>query len=167
MAYPPAVSDFKARFTRDFGVYGNVGGDSVTDADIQTALNDAAAMFSQSMWSSPAETTTAYLLLAAHYLRLNLGAAKGLSAVNTGGGLSSIPGGVVETKSVGSISLGYAIPPGLRNSPVWSPFLQTPYGARYAAMAWPRTRGAVSVAAGFVDSDVANALRTIPDPTQT
>ena len=35
MAYPPTVSDFKARFTRDFGQYGKAGGDHVTDNDIQ------------------------------------------------------------------------------------------------------------------------------------
>lgn len=167
MAYPPTVDDFKARFTRDFGPYGNPGGDSVTDADIKTALADAVSLFNKSLWSSPVEVTTAFLLLAAHFMRLNIDAAGGLSAINIARGMNVGAGGVVENKTVGSVSVGYAIPPGLRNSPVWSPLLQTRYGARYAAMAWPRTRGAVSVAAGFVESDVSNGDPTNPNPAQT
>lgn len=163
--YPPQVSDFQARFTRDF-LYGD-GLDKVTNNDIQNALNDAVPLFNQRLWSSPTETTTAFLFLAAHLLVLNLRPAGGLSALNVGKGTRSGAGGVVLSKTVGSISLSYSIPMHIQNSPILSQFMRTDYGQRYLQMVAPRLVGHVHIAAGPVDSDVANEASTIPDPSQT
>ena len=165
MGYPPAVSDFQARFTRDFR-YG-VGGDFVTTSDIQNALNDAVSFFNQSIWSSPGETTTAFLFLAAHCLVMNLRPAGGLAAINAGKGARSAGGGVVIAKAVGSVSLSYAIPQRIQNSPILGPFMRTDYGQRYLQMLAPRLVGNVSVAAGPVDPDVMNTASTQPDLAQT
>ena len=54
MSWPPAIADFKTRFTRDFN-YDGSGTDVVLAADIQNALNDAEALFNQSLWSSATE----------------------------------------------------------------------------------------------------------------
>jgi hypothetical protein len=164
MAYPPAVSDFKARFTRDFQY--SPGADQIVDADIQNALNDAVSLFNQSLWSSATETTTAFLFLAAHMLVMNLRPAGGPMAVNVGKGARSGGGGVVLSKSVGSVSLTYAIPQRIQNSPILGPFMRTDYGQRYLQMLAPRLVGNVAVAAGPVDSDVADPVQAI-QVTQT
>jgi hypothetical protein len=152
MAFPPTASDFKARFVRDF-LYG-VGSDAVTNGDITNALSDAIPLFNQSLWSSPTETSTAFLFLAAHLLVLNLRPAGGLAAVNVGKGARSGAGGVVISKGVGSVSLSYSIPMRVQNSPILSQFMRTDYGQRYLSMLAPRLIGNVTVAGGPVDPDV-------------
>ena len=167
MAFPPAVSDFKSRFTRDFIYGGAVGGDQVSDVDIQNALNDAVPLFNQSLWSSTIETTTAFLFLAAHLLVMNLRPAGGLASINVGKGANAGGGGVVISKSVGSISLSYSIPMRIQNSPILGPFMRTDYGQRYLQMLSPRLVGNVQVVGGPVDSDVADTTSATPDVAQT
>lgn len=160
MAYPPTVSDFKFRFVRDFKF--SDGPDNVMDADIVNALADAVPLFNQSLWSSPAEISTAYLFLAAHMLVLNIQAAGGASAIKLGKGLGNTGGGVISSKSVGSLNVAYAIPERVANSPVLSQFMKTDYGQRYLHMVAPRLVGNVSIAGGPVDFDVA-----VGDASQT
>ena len=167
MAFPPTAADFQARFTRDF-VYG-VGGDSVTTGDINNALADATPLFNSSLWSSPTEQKTAFLFLAAHMLLMNLRAAGGLAAVNTNKGASAGAGGVVLSKGVGAISLSYAIPARIQNSPILGPLMRTEYGQRYLHMVSARLVGNVAVVGGFVDSDVqdSSAMSGNVDVAQT
>lgn len=146
MAYPPTVADFKARFTRDFN-YAE-GKDSVTDSDITNALSDAIPLFNQSLWSSTIEKTTAYLFLTAHLMILNIQAAGGMQARNTGKGVRNTGGGVLQSKAVGGISVSYAIPERIANSPTLGPFMRTDYGQRYLSMIYPRLTGPVSIAHG-------------------
>jgi hypothetical protein len=150
---PPTVSQFTARFVRDFPYTSN-GTDGVLSADIQNALNDAAPLFNPGLWSSTTESLTAYLFLTAHLLVLNLQMAGGLSARPLGKGVNNVGGGVVEGTSIGGISANYAIPERIRNSPILSQFMRTDYGQRYLYMLTPRIVGPVSVAAGFRDWDV-------------
>jgi len=150
----PVASDFKSRFDRDF-VYGD-GLDSVRDKDINTALAGSVPRFNQNLWSSNDETTEAYLLLTAHILVMNLQAAGGPSARVLGKGVQSVGGGVIQSKSVGSVTVTYSIPESVQNSPVLSPYMRTEYGQRYLEMLAPRLVGNVSVVGGPVDSDVAS-----------
>lgn len=146
MSWPPVVAEFKVRFDRDF-TYA-AGKDSVRDTDIQNALNDAVALFNQSLWSSDTEKRTSYLFLTAHLMILNIQAAGGATARNLGKGVKNTGGGVMQSKGVGSISVSYTIPERIANSPALNHFMRTDYGQRYLAMLYPRITGPVSIAHG-------------------
>ena len=146
MAYPPTIVDFKARFDRDFA-FGE-GKDYVRDQDVSNALADVVCLFNSSLWSSVQEKTSAYLFVAAHMMVLNLQAAGGLSARVTGKAVGNTGGGVVQSKSVGAVSVAYAIPESVANSRVLSQFMKTDYGQRYLQMLAPRLIGNVSLAQG-------------------
>jgi len=146
MAWPPTTDDFRSRFDRDF-VYGT-GKECVRELDITNALADALPLFNTSLWSSSAQMKTAFLFLSAHLLVLNLQAAGGPSSRVTGKGAGNTGGGVIQSKSVGSVSLNYTIPESLANSRILSQFLRTDYGQRYLHMMAPRLVGNVSIARG-------------------
>ena len=76
--------------------------------------------------------------------------------------MNNVGGGSVEGTSMGGISVSYAIPSRIRNSPILAQFMRTDYGQRYLAMLTPRLVGNVAVVAGFIDYDVAE---TPSDPT--
>lgn len=139
--FPPAVSDFKAFFVREFA-YG-LTNDLVTDADVTRALSEAGMDFNSGLWLNTVEMSTAYLYVAAHFLALNIQNAGGLSASNLSRGVNSAGGGVIESKAVGSVSVGYAIPDFVRQNPMLSQFMQTGFGQKYLALIWPRLVGNV------------------------
>lgn len=133
------VSDFKDQFTREF-VYG-LSKETVMDADITRALNEAASVFNGALWEDDDEKVTAYCYAAAHFLVLNLQAAGGLLAQNVGAGVNSRGGGNVAAKSVGSVSLTFALPTSLTEDPILHGFIRTDFGQRYLAMLTPRLVG--------------------------
>ncbi len=152
MSFPPAVADFKAQFNREF-VYGTSTA-QVQDNDIQRSINEASIMFNPGLWDgvtalgSTTELNIVYLYVAAHYLVLNIQGAGGLSAVNMGRGVKSSGGGTIESKSVGSVSITYAIPEDIKNSPILGQFMRTDFGQKYLALLWPRLVGNVQVVSG-------------------
>lgn len=149
MTPPVGIPEFKARFQRNWP-YTVDPAEGVTDGDITSALNDATLIFNPAMWEQGVELNTMFLELAAHFLVLNVQAAGGLGI--QGGLDSSGDLGVVTNKSVGSVSLTMEFAEALKNDPVFGPLMRTPYGARYASMAYPRTRGHMAVVAGFNDT---------------
>src|SRR5262245_56887839 len=150
MPQPASIADFKARFDRDF-VFDTTT-DAVRDVDITDALNDASSTFNDGLWASGTEIITAFLFLAAHNLVLNLQAAGGLFAVNLGRGVKSKGSGPISAKSVGSVSVNYALPESIVNDPQLSPYLRTEYGLRYLQMLTPRLVGNVVVVLGENDT---------------
>lgn len=142
------VADFKLQFTRDFK-YG-VNKDQVQDADIQRALVESASFFNPVLWDDTTEQVLAQCYCAAHFLYMNIQAAGGLSAEITNAGFN--PGGsagAIGSKSVGPVSLTYVLPPSLTESAIWSEFLSSKYGIRYAQMTYPRTIGGGYAIEGF------------------
>ena len=153
MTPPVTVDDFKARFNRDFP-YGTDPSSAVADADITNALNDATLIFNTALWDTGVELNTAFLMLAAHFLALNIQAVGGLGLSL---GLENSGGSAISSQTVGSVSLSFELPEGWKNDPTVAPFLRTSYGIRYVQMAWPRMRGNFQTVAGFNDTGLPSA----------
>jgi Protein of unknown function (DUF4054) len=147
VAWPPAVSDFEAYFTREFN-YGE-GADFVQDNDVQRAINDALGLFNVSIWPDTTTQQTAFFYLAAHMLWTNIQNAGGLGpGKGPTGGLSTTGAGFIETKAAGSLSVGYAeIAERIKNSPILSQFMQSPFGQKYLVYLWPRITGVIYITA--------------------
>lgn len=157
----PQVDDFKAQFPHDFP-YGE-GSAAVTTQDIQLALNLVAsqAYFNPDLFSTqplgPAganpqttEQTLAFLYCSAHFLYLNVKTRGGLNAPAFKGGLSSGPTGVVNSKSVGGVSVGYQWPEQIANDPMLFQFTRSAYGEMYLQMITPKLVGNVGVVDGEI-----------------
>lgn len=151
-----SVADFKAFFVRDFN-YGATP-DLVMDADVTKALATAASVFNDALWADAAERATPFLYASAHYLVLSLQAAGGLSAVNLSRGAKNHGGGTIQTKSVGSVSVAFALSESLTNDPILSQFQSTDYGRIYLGMLAPRLVGNVDVVAGWNDTGAPDGL---------
>lgn len=150
MAWPPAVSDFKAKFIREF-VYGT-GGDAVTDADIQRGLDEASPQFRQDLLDILTDQISAYLYLAAHFMVVNIQTAGGLMAVPRGRGVRNVGEGVQVSKGVGPANVTYQVPPPrIANSPSLLFFWTTTFGQRFIALVEPRTAGPAAVVSGPCD----------------
>lgn len=152
MSFPPNVANFKAQFNREF-IYG-ASLDTVQDNDIQRAINETSIAFNPCLWdgTTPLGTTTelniAYLYLSAHYLTLNIQGAGGLSAVPRGRGVKSAGGGSIQTKSVGSVSVAYAISEDIAKSPILGQYMRTDFGQKYLMLITPRLVGNVGIVSG-------------------
>jgi hypothetical protein len=152
MSYPPSVADFKAQFTREFK-YGESLAD-VQDNDIQRSINETYVSFNPGLWDgatalgSTTELNIAYLYLSAHYLALNVQGAGGLSPVNRGRGVKSSGGGTIQNKSIGSVSIAYAIPEYVQNSAILGQYMRTDFGQKYLALLAPRIVGNVAIVSG-------------------
>lgn len=145
------VSDFKARFYRDF-FYANQlpnqeqpvppNVDLIQDLDITNAFSDAQALLNQGLLGSNSNITNGYLFLSAHCLSLNIKAAD--SGVNsTGTGAFPVTG-----RTVGSVSESYMIPDAYKDDPILAQYAQTAYGQKYLAMVLPFLRGNMTALAG-------------------
>lgn len=153
MAYtPPAtVAQFKAQFDRDFQ-YGS-GTDKVRDTDITRAFTDALMVWNPCLWRTE-EKVNAFCYAAAHFLVLSLQAAGGLAAPSKALGPQNRGGGVVQTKSVGGVSVGYQMPDFVAKSAILSQFMRTDYGQRYLQLVTPRLVGNLDIVAGERDPGV-------------
>lgn len=149
MAPPITVADFKAWFTREF-IYGATP-DKVMDADITKALAQAATVFNEGLWEDVAETQLAFYYVAAHFLVIDIQMSGGLSATPLGKGVQSQGGGVIQSKTVGSVSVSYDLPESIMQSPILNQFMRTDFGQKYLSMLTPRLVGNVYAVAGNVD----------------
>lgn len=140
MAYTnPTVADFKAYFYRDFP-YGTDLDTTVTDADITKAFGQTDFNINQDLFSSQAQYTTAYLLLAAHYLVVDLR----MSSQGLSGQFSFME----QSKSVGSVSQSFAIPQRIQDDPYMAMLLTTNYGAKYISLLLPQLCGQIYTVLG-------------------
>ena len=160
MTPPASVEDFKGRFVREF-VFGATP-DMVMDADVSVALTQASMVFNPGLWDDAASAKEAFLLASAHFVELNVQAAGGLSGVNLGKSVRSTGGGVIQNKSVGSVSIAYAIPERVQNSPILSPFMKTDHGQLYLQILAPRLVGNMMVAGRFGCGDGAAPTMYVP-----
>ena len=140
MAYvDPVVTDFQAYFNRDFP-YGNSDLTTVQDADIQKALNQQQNMINPCLaWNQNIYTQEA-LLLAAHFLVLNLRA----SAQGIAGKFEWLQ----NSKTAGSVSVGISIPDRLLENPELAMLVSTTYGTQYLYIILPLLTGQMTTVAG-------------------
>ncbi len=111
------------------------------------------------------ESQIAYLYLTAHLLVMSLQAAGGTGAPASAKGQYSSGGGIIQSKSVGGVTVNYAFPDYVINSPTLSLYLRTGYGQKYLTMLLPKMAGRrVFVVGGepFVPSDVPNPFLPVP-----
>lgn len=147
MSWPPTVTDFKAKFTREF-VYGD-GYDSVRDPDIQRGLDECPPLFNEALLDATTDQASAYLYLAAHNMVMNIQGAGGLSAVSRGRGVRNVGEGVQVSKGIGQANVTYQVPPPrIAESPTLLYFFRTDFGQRYIQMMVSRLSGHMAVVCG-------------------
>lgn len=129
----PSVADFKAYFFRDFPYTTDID-TGVTDQDITKAFQQTNISISPELWSDQASYTMAYLLLAAHWLVIDLRMAQGVSGTYAW---------VTTNKSVGSVSVGYQVPQRIMDNPELAMLAQTNYGAKYLQLILPQLAGQI------------------------
>lgn len=130
----PTIQEFKDYWTRDFP-YSSDPAQGVTDNDIGKAFTQANFSINENLFGNQTDYTTAYMLLAAHYLVIDIRLATQ--------GLNSTYQWAVASKSVGSVSESYAIPTKFQNSPYLTMLSQTGYGGKYLQLILPLMVGNV------------------------
>ena len=137
----PAVTDFKSRFDRDFGYAADQSDMTlVRDKDINTAFGQTVANFNAGLFPSQALYTEAFLLLSAHYLCMNL--------LASSQGLAGSAQWLTNSKAVGNVSEGFAIPERIMRSPFLSIYSRTLYGMNYLSIIAPLLVGNVGLVCG-------------------
>lgn len=130
----PTIQEFKNYWFRDFP-YSADPAQGVTDADIGKAFTQANFSINENLFGNQTDYTTAYMLLAAHYLVIDIRLATQ--------GLNSTYQWAVASKSVGSVSESYSIPTKFQNSPYLTMLSQTGYGGKYLQLILPLMVGNV------------------------
>lgn len=138
MLTDPTISDFKARFARDFP-YGT-DDTKVQNADIQSALEETTDTINQDLFGEQSDYSRAFLFLAAHFLTTNL--------QNSAQGVDGAYNWLTVSKAAGSVNQGFTIPESILKNPALAQIAQTTYGARYIGMILPRISGNMAVVAG-------------------
>ena len=105
----------------------------VLDTDIQNAIGEAKMNFNEGLWGSDDEKKLAFGYLVAHYLCLDIQTSLQ--------GLASNGNYPVQNKSVGSISVGFAIPAMYLQDPFVAYLNKTGFGQKYFSLLIPRLRG--------------------------
>jgi hypothetical protein len=133
------IDDFKSYFARDF-TYSETLPD-ITENDIQKAIDEANLTFNFDLYPDPTINDimkTALLYLIAHYLLLNTDSA------DTGGQSQFL----VNSKSVGGISVSYDIPDWMKQGES-AQFATTYYGQKFLMLSKPYLDGLVLTVSGM------------------
>jgi len=136
----PSVQNFKDQFIRDFP-YGTDPNVSVLDADILNSYVQANIMANPIFWADQGSYTYGYLLLAAHFLVLNLRASSQ--------GINGQWNWAQNSKGVGSVSEGFQIPERISANPELMMLTKTNYGAMYLQLILPQLMGQVYSVCGW------------------
>lgn len=144
------VAEFKAHFVRDFD-YGeqpsvNSKSDTVMDSDIQAGIDEATLLFNSELWPDTVSQKTPFYQLSAHCMVRNIQNSGGLS--ESGQGVISAGTSPIQSKSVGPVSVTYALPDRVVNNPAFSFYLTTGYGQKYLQLVLPRLVGNIALAGG-------------------
>ena len=105
----------------------------VLDSDISGAIGEAMMNFNEGLWSTEAEKKLAFGYLVAHYLCCDIQTA--LQGIASNGNYP------IQSKTVGSISVGFAIPAMYLQDPFIGYLNKTGFGQKYFSLLLPRLRG--------------------------
>lgn len=130
----PTITEFKAYFTRDFP-YGTDPETSILDSDINKAFGQTRININPNMFTSQESFTIGFLLLAAHYLVVDIR----MSSQGINGQFAFME----QSKSVGSVSQSFAIPQKILENPYFAMIVKTNYGAKYLELVLPQLAGAI------------------------
>ncbi len=136
----PTVAQFKTQFVRDFP-YGTDPNISVLDADISNAFLFAEIAFNPNLFYKQPQQTLGFLLLAAHYMVLNLRASSQ--------GLNGQYNWAQNSKSVNNVSEQFEIPDRIKANPDFMMLTKTQYGGQYFQLVLPQLCGLVMTVQGF------------------
>ena len=128
----PTIGDFKTYWSRDFP-YGTDPALAVTDADIAKAYGQVNVNFNPSLWADQAAYDIGYLLLAAHWLVMDLRMASQ--------GVAGQYSWITTSKSVGNVSEGFQVPQRILDNPEFAMLAKTNYGAKFLALVLPQLTG--------------------------
>ena len=154
MPAPPStvsVAGFQSQFTREFP-YGT-GTGTVTNADIQRAINEAASFFNGALFDST-EIPIWYYYLSAHILALDVQDAGGLNPLqNQGQGLLNQGEGAVDAKSAAELSMTFDTqdPTLAQGGLVW--YHKTNFGKKYLSIITRRSAGTMFTVFGPTEID--------------
>lgn len=137
--YPITVAEFKTWFSRDFPFSSDVN-QGITDDDISKAFAEANMNFNYTLWDTEENRKLGFLYLAAHYLVIDM--------QNSSQGINGRYEGIMSSKSVGSVSVGYTIPDWVMASPIYSLLSQSRYGMKYLSLIIPLMIGNIGVVKG-------------------
>lgn len=113
----------------------------VQDSDITRAFAEAMVVFNQRLFTTDANIKMAFLYVTAHYLCIDL--------QNAMGGINSAsPVGIMNGRTVGSVSESYSIPQRYLDNPVLAGYAKTGYGQKYLSLVLPKLVGNFGVVAG-------------------
>lgn len=125
--------------TTDWKLYNDSVLNYTQDSDILEAFAEAKINFNEGLFPDDATALKVFLFLAAHYLTVDFNNALGSNQI-----------GIMTSKSVGSVSVGYSIPAWLLNNPTLSMFATTGYGVKYASLIKPYITGNVFIVQGRI-----------------
>ena len=139
----PTVLEFQQFFVRDFP-YAPVDDDANLDyigsADITKAISEALMTFTSGLYGTDAESTIAFMYLAAFHMVEDLKtSAKGMAAV------ARFP---QDSESVGSVSISNAISQRYKDHAILGQYLVNAYGKKYLEFTEPYLAGNIGIAAG-------------------
>lgn len=140
VTYPITVAEFKTWFSRDFPYSEDGDLTGVTSVDIQKAFAEANMNFNPSLFDTEENLKLGFLYLAAHYLCIDL--------QNSAQGINGKYEGLMSSKSVGSVSVGYTIPNWVTEHPIYSLLTQTRYGMKFLSLIIPLLIGNVRAVKG-------------------
>lgn len=142
--YPITVEYFKGLFFRDFPFLPTEAVDDpleyVLDKDIERAMGEAWLNFNAGLFSDKEDRALAFAYLTAHYLVTDLN--------NASQGANGSFGGIMTSKSVGSVSASYQLPQWVLDNPIFSLLARTNYGAKYLSLILPLLVGQVFTVRG-------------------
>lgn len=124
----PQVTDFKARFIRDFP-YSTDPAIGVMDQDILNAFADTNVSINPDLFPDQATWNLGYLLYSAHCLVQNIRASSQ--------GLNGQYSWAQTQKAVAGVSESFQIPERVQNNPALMMLTKTNYGARYLELVLP------------------------------
>ncbi len=135
----PSVDDFKNQFFRDFP-YGTDPETAILDQDITRAFTFTNINVNQALFGDQASFNIGYLLLAAHYLVMNIRA----SSQGINGQFNFLQ----QNKSAAQIAEAFAIPERVLANPDWAILCKTNYGAQFLQLVIPQLAGQMYVVYG-------------------
>lgn len=113
------------------------------DSDILNAVAEASVNFNEGLFPDATTAKLVFLYLVAYYLTIDF-----QNAMAAMGG-----GGIVQSKSVGSVSESYAIPQWMLNNPSFSMYSQNGYGRKYLSLIRPYLLGNIILSQGRTTTD--------------
>lgn len=128
--YPPPAAPATSPWTK----YQDDSDNWVQDADITKAFSEAQICFNQTFFNTDPNIQIGYLYMTAHYLVIDLRAAMA-------GGINASGDFPLASRTVGSVSAGYAVPAAYTENPQLSQYTTTAYGMKYLTMVLPQMVG--------------------------